>query len=225
MKQNFYIFAVLITLFIILGCQSGSSSFPSSIYIPSNSVNITGEISDNNGTPISEVKVILIPSGRTVFSDISGKYEIPAPADTQKITFLKKDYLYSESIFNPQTIIYNKSMVNGTSNFTGTIYEENTTLAVTNANIQISSISNHLNVYSAVSDINGNFSFSSIPSEDYNINITADNYSGHSGTLTSTQIDSGISTYYLTPIINKRIYCIREYNAVRHKQCSLRSNC
>ncbi|MCK9225336.1 MAG: carboxypeptidase regulatory-like domain-containing protein [Candidatus Muirbacterium halophilum] len=199
MKQNFYIIAVLITLFIILGCQTGSNSFPSSIYIPSSSVNITGQITDNTGTPISGVKIVIIPSAKTVYSDILGKYSIPVSIDSQKITFLKKDYLSEESLFSQGITVYNKILIKGASSFTGTLYEKDTTIPITSANIEISSKTNSLNVYTTTSDINGLFVFNSIPSEEYNIKISCDNFSILTEDLTSTQINSGSHTFYLSP--------------------------
>ncbi|PLX19727.1 MAG: hypothetical protein C0601_01150 [Candidatus Muiribacterium halophilum] len=201
MRNYLYIFLLFAVILTILGCQTGSSSVPSSFSVLSTNIKISGEVRKMTGattyTNLENSKISLTPSGKISYSDKSGKFFFNVPKDNYDLLVELKGYesktITISAIDTSPVIILEK----GTLSYSGTVADSDGQI-INGATVEIVSISSELNTFTTKTDLNGIFSFTDLPEEDYSIHISATNYSLLSDTVNSTALGTTTDTYALS---------------------------
>jgi len=148
-------------------------------------------------TGIENSKITLSPLGKTAYSDKSGKFFFNIPKDTYTLQIEKKGYetntITIAAIDTSPVIILEK----GTYSYSATVNNSDGQ-PINGATIEIVSISSDLNSFTTKSDLNGRFSFTGLPEDDYSIHISAKDYSLLSGTISDSSLGTTTDTYALT---------------------------
>jgi hypothetical protein len=161
---------------------------------------ITGTIiSNTTGLPVASARISVPSANKIAFSDSGGNFFVLVPASEYIVKIEKKDFVARTLTVNSSNANYGNILLTpGDRNMTGTVVDNDNNQPIQGATIEIKSLDNEFNVYSGKTDLNGNFSFTNLPYENYTLKIEATNYNEFSYYINKDSITT-LTTYRLTP--------------------------